>query len=310
MSPLTNWNLLLIFVISRKYLTDLYSAPTPERYPKGHHYALSDTSHNIFSSRAKEVEVLSAIATGSTNTGFESLTQKDKRQRIACLAPNHRRKETYEHDEIHTPIDEHRNSSKEIKFDVTQSQSQRKSPWINTQCNFETKQVVLHAEGAGIRNFNGLEFAPNLSAEQKDATDWNSIGTSKSQIFEASKSNGSEKLPSNSSSTKSDSNITLIMLQHDLSVPTVKSFNVGGKLDEIAKAPAIANDSDTLRTLQFIPRQEVIPELDVGHKNESMEGPSVITTPLNSIKPSWIGVLSSEQGLFVIESSSVFFYGH
>lgn len=254
---------------------------------------------------------MSAIATGSTNTGFESLTQKDKRQRIACLTLNHRRKETDEHDEIHTPIDEHRNYLKESKFDVTQSQSQRKPPWIITRSNFVTKQVVLHAEGVGIRNFNGLEYAPNLSAEQKDATDWNSIGTSKSQIFEPSKSNGSEKNRS-SSSTKSDSNITPIILQHGISVPTVKSLNIGGKLDGGAKAPAIANDSDTLDTPQHIPRQEIIPELDIGHGDESMKGPSVIISPLSSCKPSWIepnwiGVLSSEKGLYVIELSSIFF---
>jgi hypothetical protein len=189
-----------------------------------------------------------------------------------------------------------------MNLDITQSQ--RKPPWIDvTRSNSETKQMFHAAEGVGIRNFYGLECAPNLSAEQKDASDWNSIGTSKSQLFEpsksneASKSNGSEKLNSSSSSSSSsnnNSNRSSMIFPHGISVP------VEVRLNESAKAMSIAHDSDTIYTPQRI--QEIIPELDIGHEENSMRGPSVIISHLRSCEPSPI----TEKGLSVVEF--LFFY--
>jgi hypothetical protein len=241
----------------------------------------------------------SAIATGSTNTG--DLMQKDKRQRIVCLSPDYGKKDTDERDEIHSHIDEHRNSQKKMNLEVTQFQ--RKPPWIDvSRSNSETKQVI-HSEGAGIRNFHGLECAPNLSAEQKDATNWNSIGTSKSQTFEPSKSNGSEKInSSSSSSSNNNSNRSSMIVQHGITVPNVNNYDVEVRLDERAKAMSIANDSDTLYTPQRI--QNIIPELDIGNEDNSTRGPSVIISPLSSCKPS--PIRDSEKGLSVVEF--LFFY--
>lgn len=244
---------------------------------------------------------MSAIATGSPSIGSGILTHKDKRQKIDSLSfdPSS--------NEIHSHIDEHRKSQKKVNLDVPLTQPQRatlmRPPWINTKSNTDSERII-HKNSAEVKNFHGLEHVRNLSDEQKDASEWvNSIGTSKSQIFEPSKSNGTDKSNGSSNSSSSSSSLSSITLQQGLSSSTLQNkencanINAEEKLDDKAKASSIEIDGDTMCTLQHIFPSEVVSET----VTLSTYAPSVVVSPLgSSCKPNLIGLLSSDKGLLVV----------